>query len=408
MSNRHHGAYPITAIATDNRGASTVSDIRVFKVASSNLPPTVSLTNPVNGAVFSAGTDLTLCATASSTNGIALVEFFQNGVRLGGDDTPPYQLAVQGLWPGTYQFCAKATDSNGLTTVSAVITNTIQDWVPLSANGYWDPAFRTFATAFMTEPVPLGLGASNQVFAFWFSDEFSSIQSWQSCAWLGVSGLDELAFIVHTMIPYGTNILLGGGDFFSSATNKVASYDGTGLTDLSFGLNSDVYALYNFKGDIIAGGLFTQANDNTNVQYVAKLTGNAWVPVGSALNGNVVAIASIGDDLYIGGDFTSAGGDTNVAYVAKLVGTNWVALGTGVSNPTDNWVHGTNDAVAALAVWNGQLVVGGCFTQAGGDTNAACLAKWDGTSWSALGNTSFSSDDTNYLPVCLRPGRSWQ
>ena len=142
----------------------------MFKVASSNLPPSVSLTNPVNGAVFSAGADLTLCATASSTNGIALVEFFQNGVRLGGDDTPPYQLTVQGLWPGTYQFCAKATDSNGLTTVSAVITNTVQDWVPLSANGYWDPAFHAFelTTVLAREPVPLALGAANQVFAFWF------------------------------------------------------------------------------------------------------------------------------------------------------------------------------------------------------------------------------------------------
>ena len=67
-----------------------------------------------------------------------------------------------------------------------------------------------------------------------------------------------------------------------------------------------------------------------------------------------------------------------------------------------------NDAVTALAVWNGQLVAGGRFTQAGGDTNAACLAKWDGASWSALGNTGFSSDDTNYLPVVSAAGRSWQ
>ena len=114
----------------------------------------------------------------------------------------------------------------------------------------------------------------------------------------------------------------------------MASYDGTGLTDLSFGLNSDVYALYEFKGDYHRRGIVHAAGHQRNVQYIAKLVGNTWVPVGSALNGNVVAIASMGDDLYIGGDFTSAGGDTNVAYVAKLVGTNWVALGTGVNNPT--------------------------------------------------------------------------
>ena len=398
LSNCHHRAYPFTAIATDNRGASTVSDIRVFKVASSNLPPSVSLTNPINGAVFSAGADLTLCATASSTNGIALVEFFQNGVRLGGDDTPPYQLPVRGLWPGTYQFCAKATDFNGLATNSPVISNTVQDWVPLSANGYWDPAFRTFHSSYgyWPEPVPLALGASNQVFAFWLTDENSTIQSWQSCAWVGVSGLDGLGFHVRTMIPYGTSLLLGGGEFTDNPPYKVACYDGTSPTDLTFGLNDDVYTLYDFKGDLTAGGLFTQAYDNTNVQYIAKLSGNTWVPLGSALDGRVLAITAIGDDLYIGGDFTSAGGDSNVAYVAKLVGTNWAALGSGVNGPTNLDVP--SGMVTALAVWNGQLVAGGRFTQAGGDTNAAYLAKWDGASWAPLGNTLLSCADTNYTP----------
>ena len=400
-SNRAHGAYPFSAIATDNRGASTVSELRVFKVASSNSPPSVSVTNPVNGAVFSAGTDLTLCATASSTNGIALVEFFQNGVRLGSDDRPPYQVAVHGLWPGTYQFCAKATSSNGLATVSAVITNTIQEWVPLSANGYWDPAFRPYDdNAWNGESVPLTLGASNQVFAFFFQDEFSIVQSWQSCAWLGANKLDQLAFIPNIMIPYGANILLGGYDFIPSATNYiVASYDGTGLTDLTFDLNDEVWALHDFRGDIIAGGSFTKTIDNTNFQYVAKLVGTNWVPLGSALHGDVLAIASLGDDLYIGGDFTSAGGDTNVAYVAKLVGTNWVALGSGVNGPTNVEAgYGPSGMVTALAVWNGQLVAGGRFTQAGGDTNAACLAIWDGTAWSPLGKARLANADTNYPP----------
>jgi RHS repeat-associated protein len=404
-NNRGRGAYPVTAIATDNRGAPTFSDIRVFRVTSSNLPPTVTLTNPVNGAVFPAGADLTLCATASSTNGIALVEFFQDDVRLGGDAAPPYQLLVHGLWPGTYQFCAKATDTNGLSNVSQIITNTVLDRVPLSANGYWDPAFHRldWNSGFAPNAVPLALGASNQVYAFdWYLSSQGYIQSWESCAWAQANGLGPLwGCPVRTMVPRGRNVLLGGTFNVWPIGYTVASYDGTNLTDLSFGLNDAVWALHDFKGDLIAGGAFTQAGTNGNVQYIAKLSGNTWVPLGSALDGAVLAIASIGDDLYIGGDFTSAGRDTNVAYVAKLVGTNWVALGSGVSNPAGNPEHSPSfqGAVSALAVWNGQLVVGGCFTQVGGDTNAACLAKWDGTSWSTLGNLTFSSDDPNYPPA---------
>ena len=182
-------------------------------------------------------------------------------MRLGGDDTPPYQLAVQGLWPGTYQFLAKATDSNGLTSVSAVITNTVLDWVPLSANGYWDPDFHPvdWRGGWNANRVPLALGASNQVFALdWYNSDTADVEGWQSCAWLVPTGLDGLRFTVHTLMPRGANLLLGGGlDYYDPDPYTVASYNGTGLSNLSFGLNGEVWALHEFKGDLIAGGSFT-------------------------------------------------------------------------------------------------------------------------------------------------------
>ena len=47
---------------------------------------------------------------------------------------------------------------------------------------------------------------------------------------------------------------------------------------------------------------------------------------------------------------------------------NWFQLGTG-----------TNDDVRALTEYNNSMVVGGCFTVAGG-ISASRIAKWDGTS----------------------------
>ena len=77
------------------------------------------------------------------------------------------------------------------------------------------------------------------------------------------------------------------------------------------------------------------------------------------------------------GSFSSAGG-VPANRVAKWDGSSWSALGTG-----------TSLSVRALAVFDdgagAELVVGGQFTSAGG-TSASYIAKWDGSAWSPLGS----------------------
>ena len=69
-------------------------------------------------------------------------------------------------------------------------------------------------------------------------------------------------------------------------------------------------------------------------------------------------------NLYAGGRFTTAGG-TSAAKIAKWNGTTWSALGTGMNN-----------AVSALAFdSSGNLYAGGGFTTAGGLIRPY-IAKW--------------------------------
>ncbi|MEI7634167.1 MAG: hypothetical protein WCK47_07785, partial [bacterium] len=77
-------------------------------------------------------------------------------------------------------------------------------------------------------------------------------------------------------------------------------------------------------------------------------------------------------DLYAGGWFDTAGGVT-VNYIARWDGSSWSALGSGM-----------NSSVLALAVSGSDLYAGGNFSTAGG-VSANRVAKWDGSSWSALG-----------------------
>ncbi len=88
-----------------------------------------------------------------------------------------------------------------------------------------------------------------------------------------------------------------------------------------------------------------------------------------------------GTDIYAGGSFTTAGGNP-VNYIAKWDGSSWSALGSGVNS-------GVNSIVSDEA----NIYAGGWFTTAGG-AEANYIAKWDGSSWSALGSGGDSAVDS--------------
>src|SRR5262249_36630818 len=141
---------------------------------------------------------------------------------------------------------------------------------------------------------------------------------------------------------------------------------------------------------LYAGGTFTSAG-GVPANRIAKWDGTSWSAVGSGVVGaifslqpSVNALATFDDGsgpaLYAGGTFTSAGGVT-ADCIARWNGTSWSALGSGLSG-------GTQPAARSLAVFDdgsgAALFVGGGFQLAGG-APAAGIAKWNGTSWSALG-----------------------
>jgi hypothetical protein len=82
-----------------------------------NLPPTVRIAAPYEGATFTAPATITISAEASdSDGGISRVEFFAddgvNNVKIGEDTTAPYSLTWTGAPAGSYRLTAKATESH--------------------------------------------------------------------------------------------------------------------------------------------------------------------------------------------------------------------------------------------------------------------------------------------------------
>lgn len=89
----------------------------------SNSPPSVAVTAPIEGTIFTSGANVTLNADANDTDGsVTQVEFFYNEVSLGVDTTAPYSVTWNNMPVGAYTVTAVATDDADDSTTSAEVT----------------------------------------------------------------------------------------------------------------------------------------------------------------------------------------------------------------------------------------------------------------------------------------------
>ncbi|MBL8751917.1 MAG: hypothetical protein JNK15_01345 [Planctomycetes bacterium] len=189
------------------------------------------------------------------------------------------------------------------------------------------------------------------------------------------SGVLSGAIYANGSVYAGRFTTIGG-----VAANRIALWDGSTFSALGTGTNGDVNeVLVLADGTLVAGGTFGSAGGNT-VNCLARWNGSTWSGFGNGVDAlapfgaNVQALAQLQNgDLVVGGNFAGVSG-TAAANIARWNGTSWSALGTGI-----------NGSVRDLAVLpNGDLIATGSFTNAGG-VAAASIARWNGTSWSALG-----------------------
>lgn len=97
-----------------------------FGGTSGSNPPSVVITSPSSGAIYSENTTFTITATASDSDGtIASVKFYANGNLIATDTTAPYQ-ANYTIVSGNVSLTAVATDNNALSTTSSAINVSTQ------------------------------------------------------------------------------------------------------------------------------------------------------------------------------------------------------------------------------------------------------------------------------------------
>ena len=208
----------------------------------------------------------------------------------------------------------------------------------------------------------------------------------------GVSGtVDTSAWTLTSDLAAGEPPRFGPA--VTAPAAPIGSWNATGNGPSDGALNVDVYALAVSGSDLYVGGWFTNAAGLAKADYVARWDGSAWSALGDsangsgtngALNGGVFALAVSGSDLYVGGGFTDAAGLAKADYVARWDGSAWSALGDSANGSGTNGA--LSSSVSALAVSGSDLYVGGYFANAAGLAKADYVARWNGSAWSALGD----------------------
>ncbi|MFM9911167.1 MAG: choice-of-anchor I family protein [Chitinophagaceae bacterium] len=135
VSNNAPASFPIgttivTWTVTDGSGNMATAN-QVVIVTSVNAKPIITITNPVNGASYPAGSTVTLNVNASDPDGtIVKVTYYDGANKFGEDSVAPYQYTGNELEPGSYVLTARAFDNNGDSTISDTVRVTITACAP--------------------------------------------------------------------------------------------------------------------------------------------------------------------------------------------------------------------------------------------------------------------------------------
>lgn len=254
----------------------------------------------------------------------------------------------------------------------------------------------------------------------------SRLARWDGTQWHAMG--DGANSTVYCLLVHDGSLIVGGNftEIDGTPASKVAAWDGVSWSEVGGGITGGygVYALETYGGDLHAAGYFEMFDDSGVVSRVARLDGSGWIPLGDGFNSPVYDLEVWDSDLWVAGSF-----NTPARGIAHWNGSHWQYMGLGLGHmgsgsalevfddrliigghfdtallvPVNNiaaWDGSTmtplgdgiqdlsqqyGGKVTSLCLYNGRLIAGGNFNFAGDDT-ASCIAAWDGTNWSPMGD----------------------
>ena len=216
------------------------------------------------------------------------------------------------------------------------------------------------------------------------SDAWAGVNGWDHVGNGGSATTPSLDGSVYALHADGTDLYVGGTFTHAGGVpaTHLARWDGSQWSGFT-GLNGDVHAIAVANGKVYVGGVFTNAGGDPNADFLAVWNGSNWASFCSSTGGppitaSVQALQVLGNTLYIGGSFANGGG---LAAADFLVGCD---LTTGAASSTVASDGGMTGSVLALTAAGGTLYAGGAFINVGGNLAIDHVGAYDG-SWHSMG-----------------------
>ncbi|MBI4945623.1 MAG: T9SS type A sorting domain-containing protein [Bacteroidetes bacterium] len=212
--------------------------------------------------------------------------------------------------------------------------------------------------------------------------QINTAQTWNAlgkCFWgVAGSGFDNMEVY--------KNKLYISGYLDTSCVNpnnykRLIIFDGQSFDTLPGGIDADVYSLTVYNDTLVLGGGFTYTGTDpwpstSNTYGLAKWDGNNWSTGHVFYNDGVInAVAVYKGELYVGGNFTQINGQP-FGRIAKWNGSQWTNVGGSF--------YGDN-AVDCMTVFNNELYVGGHVSLPNVSNNYYNCVRWNGTKWDSVG-----------------------
>ncbi len=232
----------------------------------------------------------------------------------------------------------------------------------------------------------------------------SNIVRHNGTSWIPIGGQSQADNIVHCVAELANGDFVAAGNFTNIdgvPIGKLARWDGSSWSTFAGEITSDtVFFVKPLADSRLAVGGANPLRDGRYWSGMYIWDGSAWSSpdLEPGFNGVIhVATRLRNGNIVVGGEFTKTpSGPAN--RVACWDGTHWNPLGEGVSDAVFTIV----DALAEGP--SGDIFVGGIFNTAGG-APANNIARWDGTSWHAMGSgiQRFSSGDLVVNDIAVMP-----
>ncbi|MBI2259181.1 MAG: T9SS type A sorting domain-containing protein [Flavobacteriia bacterium] len=123
-----------------------------------------------------------------------------------------------------------------------------------------------------------------------------------------------------------------------------------------------------------------------SLSFIFSTYSQNWSEVGNGVNGDIYTSIEFNGNLIIGGDFSQVGGNLNVYNIASWNGSAWTNMGKGF-----------DDDVKSLVIYNNELYAGGNFRRNGDNSTIfdGNIAKWNGSDWVTVQGIGWNSEYSN-------------